>query len=142
MHAALQLAAAGREKLAAQGAAAEAASQLQQKLTMAQQEVNMLRNAAEIEGAARKELEVTVDEVCAHLICCWVCCSVFVDDLQEMCSGCAVCKYRCRYMLDAHIMLCLVASRRSSGSLGCQTQQLVVHSADFLRGVPCCVVLP
>lgn len=59
----MQLSAAGREKLAAQGAAAEAASQLQQKLTMVRQEVNMLRNAAEIEGAARKELEATVDEV-------------------------------------------------------------------------------
>jgi hypothetical protein len=59
----LQLSAAGREKLAAQDAIAEALRPLQQKLTMAQQEVDMLRAAAEIEAAVRRELEENADEV-------------------------------------------------------------------------------
>ena len=54
---------ASREKLSAQDAAAEATGRLQQKLTMAQQEVDMLRAAAEIEAAVRKELEENADEV-------------------------------------------------------------------------------
>jgi hypothetical protein len=59
----LQLSVAGREKLAAQDAVAEALRPLQQKLTMAQQEIDMLRSAAEIEIAVRKELQETADEV-------------------------------------------------------------------------------
>lgn len=55
--------AAGRDKLAAQDAAAEATGRLQQKLTMALQEIDMLRSAGEIEGAVRKEMEATADEV-------------------------------------------------------------------------------
>lgn len=58
-----QVSAAAREKQSAQDAAAAASARLQQKLTMAQQEVDMLRAAAEIEAAVRKELEETVDEV-------------------------------------------------------------------------------
>lgn len=59
----LQLLAAGREKLAATDAAAEAASRVQQKLALAQQEIDMLRSAAEIEAAVRKEMEASADEV-------------------------------------------------------------------------------
>lgn len=58
-----QVSAAAREKLSAQDAAAAATARLQQKLTIAQQEVDMLRAAAEIEAAVRKELEATADEV-------------------------------------------------------------------------------
>jgi hypothetical protein len=57
------MSAASRQKLSAQDAAAEATGRLQQKLTMAQQEVDMLRAAAEIEAAVRKELEENTDEV-------------------------------------------------------------------------------
>jgi hypothetical protein len=57
------MSAASREKLSVQDAAAEATGRLQQKLTMAQQEVDMLRAAAEIEAAVRRELEENADEV-------------------------------------------------------------------------------
>lgn len=59
----LQLSAAGHEKLAAQDAVAEQIRPLQQKLTMAQQEIDMLRSAAEIEVAVRREMEETAGEV-------------------------------------------------------------------------------
>jgi len=58
-----QASSAGRDKLAAQDAAAEATGRLQQKLTAAQQELDMLRAAADIEGTVRKEMEATVEEV-------------------------------------------------------------------------------
>lgn len=57
------MSAASREKRSAQDAAAEATGRLQQKLTIALQEVDMLRAAAEIEAAVRKELEDNADEV-------------------------------------------------------------------------------
>jgi chromosome segregation ATPase len=58
-----QLAAASRERLAAQEAAAEAASKAAQQAAALQAEVDVLRSTAEVEAAVRLEMEAANGEV-------------------------------------------------------------------------------
>lgn len=77
-----QVSDANRERLAAQDTAAETTSQLQQKLSMVHQEVDMLRSAAELEAVVRQEMEATMSEVGNQSTTLSTCCPLLVCLLQ------------------------------------------------------------